>query len=294
MGSCTSPSHWAKVSDVIKQAPRVHDWNVSNISQRWRPILPPDWEQSSRELMIVKWGQTAETEGGRQREEGGCEGAKVITLSLVHCCLLSDLIWSRRHTWAKAHPSQVLQDPSIACSPLPSIHPSFHSYLSLSFSPNPTFHFFQGSLSLSPPICPDLSQICSLHLTLSDYVQSLSPHPSLLCTSTRLHTYIHTQLNKYTHKYIDKCNDVVVNYDLKLMITMREQATNTDLCWMHLCQKKWINVSKYILEIKRWINWVYRECSGNFIYDTHVLLTQVHPHVTLVQSAGPLAQPGQN
>lgn len=57
------------------------------------------------------------------------EGAKVITLSLVHCCLLSDLIWSHRHTWAKAHPSQVLQDPAIARSVLPSIHPSIPIFL---------------------------------------------------------------------------------------------------------------------------------------------------------------------
>lgn len=82
-------SHWVKVSDVIKQAPRVHDWNVSNITQGWRPILPPDWEQSSSELMIVKWGQTAETqtEGGRQREEGGSEASE--SDNLVSRSLLS-------------------------------------------------------------------------------------------------------------------------------------------------------------------------------------------------------------
>lgn len=43
-------------------------------------------------------------QGGRERERGAGEDggvrreANVITLSLVHCCLLSDLIWSRRHT----------------------------------------------------------------------------------------------------------------------------------------------------------------------------------------------------
>lgn len=136
-----------------KQAPGVLDWNVSNRPQRWRPILPLDWKQSSRELMMVKWGQTTETstEGGRQVKEGGkgCREANVITLSLVHCCLLNDLIWSRRHTWGKAHPSQVLQNSSLVLVPL----------FILPFSPFsliPTSPSFQGSLSPSPPICPAL------------------------------------------------------------------------------------------------------------------------------------------
>ena len=159
-------NHWVKKSDVIKRAPRVHDWNVSNIIQRWRPILPADWEPSSSELMIVTWGQTAEaqTEGGRHRE-GGREGAKVITLSLVHCCLLSDLIWSRRHTWAKAHPSQVLQDPSFACALLPSIHPSIPIFLRLALS-------FQGSLRPSPSIRLRHALSVSLFLILFSHCPS--------------------------------------------------------------------------------------------------------------------------
>lgn len=140
-----------------KQAPRVLDWNMSNSPRRWRPILPLDWKQSSRELMMVKWGQTTETstEGGRQGKEGGkgCREANVITLSLVHCCLLSDLIWSRRHTWGKAHPSQVLQNSSLLV------------LVALSILPFPPF-----SVLLSHSYCsfiPRLSQSLTTYLSSS-------------------------------------------------------------------------------------------------------------------------------
>lgn len=152
-------SRWMKVSDGIKQTPRVHDWNVSNNTPKRRPALHADRQATGGELMIVKWGQTTETqaEGGRQRRdggEGGKQGAKVITLSLVHCCLLSDLIWSRRHTWAKAHPSQVLQDPFIA--PLPSIHPSTAPFPRLSL----LLLFSFKAPSIAHHLSPWLSQIC--------------------------------------------------------------------------------------------------------------------------------------
>lgn len=39
-----------------------------------------------------------EVDGERRRVGREEREANVITLSLVHCCLLSDLIWSRRHT----------------------------------------------------------------------------------------------------------------------------------------------------------------------------------------------------
>ena len=143
----------------------------------WLKYVQHYWEQSSRELMIVKWGQTAGTraEGGRQREEG----VKVITLSLVHCCLLSDLIWSRRHTWAEAHPSQVLQDPSITRSLLPSIHPSIPIFLrpSLSFPPFSSYKV----LSLSPPIRSDLKY--ALFISLFRILYSHWPPIPLCCTT---------------------------------------------------------------------------------------------------------------
>lgn len=127
--------------------------------------------------MIVKWEQPREspTEGGRQGKEGSVrkrEEVNVITLSLVHCCLLSDLIWSRRHTWAKAHPSQVLQDPSVSGS----LSSSFHSSNAIFLHSSLWFlHlFFQAR---SPSICLNPSTIRCLHVTLFQPVWCLR-----LCT----------------------------------------------------------------------------------------------------------------
>lgn len=138
----------------------------------------PGWEQSSREPMMVKRGQRdshwgRETErGGRGEWEGG-RGGDVITLSLVHCCLLSDLIWSRRHTWAKAHPSQVLQTPPCFCSFL-CRHPSVPSSSPLC---SPLF-LFHSPLSQSLTACLSRSVVgvLSLHPTRSDsFAVCLSP-----------------------------------------------------------------------------------------------------------------------
>lgn len=53
-----------------------------------------------------------------------------ITLSPVHCCLLSDLIWSLRHTWAKAHPSQVpTARSSVSASLLACVHSSSPNFI---------------------------------------------------------------------------------------------------------------------------------------------------------------------
>lgn len=124
--------------------------------------------------MIVKWEQT-QTEGGRRRQEGGGQGAKVITLSLVHCCLLSDLIWSRRHTWAKPHPSQVRRDPSITRSLLPSILPFW--FFSVLLSHAYIFFSFKALLA-SRHLSKSVLNMISPHRTPSDSVQLPSLHPS--------------------------------------------------------------------------------------------------------------------
>lgn len=91
--------------------------------------------------------------------------AKVITLSLVHCCLLSDLIWSRRHTWAKPHPSQVLQGPPSSILP----------FLSVSLSPSLAFLH----ISRFSSIFTNLSEICARCLSSSSSARSFSHHSSL-------------------------------------------------------------------------------------------------------------------
>lgn len=79
-------SQQMKVSDGIKQTPRVHDWNVSNNTLKRRPALHVDRQATGGEL---KWGQTTESraEGGRQgwrgEGEGGSESDNLVSRSLL-------------------------------------------------------------------------------------------------------------------------------------------------------------------------------------------------------------------
>lgn len=116
-----------------------------------------------------------DSEWGIDWDKGGVvEGGDVITLSLVHCCLLSDLIWLRRHTWAKAHSSQVLQSPSLLALFSPSILPSLSLSVLL-----PPFLWLSSISRLSQSAPPVFSDV-SLHLTLFDSALSLSLFPCLL------------------------------------------------------------------------------------------------------------------
>lgn len=147
---------------VMKQVPGEHDWNVSNSSQRWRPILPPDWEQRADDSEVKT--DCRDSDWGWQTERGGNE----ITLSLIHCCLLSDLIWPCRHTWAKSHPSQVLWKPSLL-----TLSSSFIlSSLSFSMVDHPSYHPFISRLFQSHHPSTSLFRFIPLSLLLHNTVLS--------------------------------------------------------------------------------------------------------------------------